>query len=235
MDTIDTIKYLPWDSEFYNLKIGSVFWVPKMQIEYVTQIAKSLDYDLLYIFAQHDTKAVDSKLVDCKVIYSKMLSKGLKDDSIQLIDNNVDRETLYKLALISGKYSRFKLDTNFPNDSYNRMYSTWMEKSINGEMADYVFVHKNHETIDGMITIKIENDIANIGLIAVDYASQGKGIGTKLIQSIENFLYQIKGIKYIQVATQLANHNACHLYKKNNFEVITITNIYHHWLKDIRL
>ena len=115
------------------------------------------------------------------------------------------------------------------------MYSTWMEKSINGEMADYVFVHKNHETIDGMITIKIENDIANIGLIAVDYASQGKGIGTKLIQSIENFLYQIKGIKYIQVATQLANHNACHLYKKNNFEVITITDIYHHWLKDIRL
>lgn len=227
---LSELKYLPWDSAFFNLKVGSIFWNSAMNITSLKEQALFQQYDLIYIFAPYQTIGINSKHVDSKVVYSKSLGKGHQYASIMLADYNRDVEDLHKLALISGKYSRFKIDNQFPKHSYERMYEEWIEKSMNGELADYVFVHKLNGHLDGMITIKLSNNIATIGLIAVDYDSQGKGIATQLIQSAEHCLSLLGTIDTLKVTTQQSNKIACKLYLKNNFAIESITDIYHCWI-----
>ena len=228
---IKIITYLPWDSTFFGLKIGTINWDSKMSKHCVEKHAIASAYDLVYVFAPHTMLGIDYKHVDSKVIYSKLLTIGKVDVSVKIVEENSERNDLYRLALISGVYSRFRIDDKFPKGSYERMYKEWMDKSINGELADYVFEYKENDETKGMITVKVNQSIATIGLIAVDYDAQGKGIASKLIQTVENYLYQIGTVKTINVATQLANHSACHLYEKNGFTISTITDIYHYWVK----
>ena len=97
-------------------------------------------------------------------------------------------------------------------------------------MADVVFVHRIDNQINGMITLKIEDNIAHIGLVAVDENAQGMGIGSMLIQAVEAYLQNNTTVRYLNVATQLVNKPACRLYEKNGFVVEQKTNIYHWWL-----
>lgn len=225
------IKYLAWDSTFFGLKIGAINWEPEMSMHCLEEQARASAYDLVYIFASHTTCGIDYKHVDSKVIYSKSLGDGKVDECVEIVDENIERDDLYRLALISGVYSRFKLDENFPSDAYNRMYTEWMEMSIKGELADYIFVYKEHGRVRGMVTVKINNTTAILGLVAVDYDAQGQGVASKLIQTVENHLCKLGTIKTFNVATQLVNHSACHLYEKNGFKVSSITDIYHYWVK----
>lgn len=225
------ITYLPWDSSFFGLKIGFVNWASNMSVHSIEQLAQASAYDLIYVFAPHTTCGIDFKHVDSKVIYSKSLGVGKVNECVKIADVNIDCDALYRLALISGIYSRFKIDEKLPVGSYERMYKEWIKKSMSGDLADYIFVYRGQDGVNGMITVKLTDTTANIGLIAVDYDAQGRGIASKLIQTVENYLYRLGSINTLTVATQLANHNACHLYEKNGFKISSITDIYHYWVK----
>ena len=171
------------------------------------------------------------RLVDTKTIYAKSIdASAIMPSAIEQYVEPIPNADLYRLALISGVYSRFRLDDNLPKDSYERMYRCWIERSVDGAMADLVFVHRTKNQIDGMITVKIETDMAHIGLVAVDKGVQGGGIGSMLIKAVEAYLQTKTTVRHLKVATQWANKPACHLYEKNGFVVEEKTNIYHWWL-----
>ena len=229
------LRRLEWDSEFFKLKIGRLDLDSVEEFSEIILKSEELrqSFDLLYIFAEEtlNQQLLDINLVDTKTIFTKQLIDCPKEVSgVSKYLDSVVSQDLYHLAWVSGKYSRFQLDKRFPDDAYERLYGRWIEQSVAGNMADSVFVHGSDGRMDGMITIGVEGREASIGLVAVDDLSQGKGIGSKLIQAVEEYLLRETQVNTLKVATQWENKAACRLYEKNGFEVESKTNIYHWWL-----
>ena len=229
------VNRLKWDSDFFGLRIGRTDVAANKNWNMLQQEAVSLriDYDLIYIFSEQEFP-VDSnsiRLVDTKTIYAKVIdTSSIMPSTIERYQETVPNADLYRLALVSGVYSRFRLDDCFPAESYESMYRCWIERSVDGSMADVVLVHRTDNQINGMITLEVDKDVAHIGLVAVDEEAQGRGIGSMLIKAVEAYLQSNTTVRHLNVATQLANKPACRLYEKNGFVVEEKTNIYHWWL-----
>lgn len=224
------LSRLDWDSDFFGLNIG------KLVLSGEDDLLKSdidglVDYDLVYIFANHgqNVPVVGSNLVDCKVIYKKSISSNAEAISnVVAFSENKPSSDLYKLALQSGEYSRFRLDDKMPAGSYEKLYRRWMEQSVCKAMADVVLCYYDDGKIIGMVTVAVKNNVGSIGLVAVDSSCRGAGIGSALLESVDSYLFE-KGVGVVEVATQLDNAKACSWYEKNGYAVDLITDIYHWW------
>lgn len=226
------VKYLDWDSNFFNLKIGRVELFNSDDIDKFYSLVGNLkgDYNLIYIFNHTTSDIENTLLVDEKVIYQKYVETKVSYNEVSLYDKIIPNEDLYRLALVSGKHSRYNIDPNWPQGSYERLYKRWIEQSANGNLANCIFIFKNNDIINGMITAKWKENNADIGLVAVDTEVQGKNIGTKLMSSLENYLSSQTTVKELRVATQYSNKQACAWYEKNGFQIESVTRIHHLWL-----
>ncbi|MFQ3578796.1 MAG: GNAT family N-acetyltransferase, partial [Bacteroidales bacterium] len=169
-------------------------------------------------------------LVDEKITFFK---KFQKNDTV--IDNNIidfeesfpDSEMI-QLSIDSGVFSRYKIDKNFERKKFEEFFTLWIVNSVNKTFADKVFVYKKNRKTLGLVTVKIKNKLGNIGIIAVNSETRGLGIGSKLIQKVQEYLL-INSINELEVVTQKANNMACKFYIKNGFTINNIVNIYHVW------
>ena len=229
------IQKLDWDSDFFCLRIGRVIVSSKKESkDLVNQKTKvKEEFDLIYVFASQglDFSAVNAKLVDEKVVYV------LSDTSRSELNKNVmlwgeDRgvtEELSHLALVSGKYSRFKLDDGLPQGSYERLYSRWIEQSVNQSIASEVFCYMIEDVPRGLVTLNDKNGFGTIGLVAIHEDFQHRGIGSSMMNHVVRYSIE-KQIEKLTVATQLHNIPACRLYEKSGFVVESVTDIWHWWL-----
>ena len=233
----EKIEFLAWDSDFFNKKIGRVFIENSDNFTTVLKESRKADYQLIYAFGRKDffvddnvLKQFNGHLADRKVLYEKKI-ETIKDEEpfVSEYKNNELIPELEELAYISGEYSRFKLDKNFDENDFYRMYKVWMENSIKHLLADNVFIATENNRIKGMVTLKIDKGKGHIGLIAVSPDMQGKGYGKALIAACENELWR-KGACMLEVPTQTGNIQACKFYEKCGFQIKDITNVYHFWL-----
>lgn len=210
----------------------------KETMDEILSLGKKEQYKLLYLkfpgnlYLPETLLSKDILLIDRKVIYRKELEKeptGKPQDGIHSYIGRKADNTLVKLSLESGKYSRFRLDPHFSPGIFEHMYSVWIDKSVTKEIADDVLVYSRQGNILGMLTYSLSSGCATIGLIAVDIQYQHMHLGSVLITALENIVYK-KGVRTIEVPTQSDNIPACHFYEKNNYEVKEIINIYHIWL-----
>lgn len=232
------IKYLAWDSNFLGFKVGSVSQLNTETLEQELENTKSENYKLIYLFAEADCflsedllRKYNGKLVDRKVQYVQKLS-DLPVFNYQQTNRYTKTEVsdeLLQLAYESGKYSRFKLDKNFTPEVFVDMYKLWIKNSVNGQMADRIYVVEQDNKITAMVTLKAESDTLHIGLIATAIESQGKGYGKQLITRTKQTAIEL-GLKHIEVPTQYDNKQACRFYEACGFQKKSITNIYHFWL-----
>ncbi len=235
------IKYLDWDSKFFNKKIGK-FNLDFDDISYVEfQFEKAIvdRYKLIYVFTNPSfffppafLSRYKGILVDTKVKYRQKLLMNTNSKSLSNIHTfqvGDDLETLYNLAYLSGNFSRFKKDIYFSDHEFKNLYRTWIDNSIKGVLADKIFLYKKNDNILGMVTVKILQEIGTIGLMATDNESRGKGIGTALLNQAR--IYLSTNCNYnLEVTTQKANKLACRFYEANGMEVKQKTNVYHFWL-----
>ena len=138
-------------------------------------------------------------------------------------------DELLHLALLSGKYSRFKLDDGFPQGSYKRLYSRWIEQSVNHAISSEVFCYMIEDAPRGLVTFNNKNGIGTIGLVAIHEDFQHRGIGSSIMSHVIRYSRE-KEIEKLTVATQLDNIPACRLYEKSGFEVESVTDVWHWWL-----
>ena len=228
------IRKLDWDSEFFGLQIGRVDFQTQDDALALAQMHDELkrQYKLLYVFSKEglnfDARAVE--LVDEKVLYSKICENKEIYPEVMTYEQPVPNKSLYKLALVSGEFSRFRLDKRLPEGSYEHLYRKWIENACpRGGSNKQIFAYVPDGIAKGMITVDYNGDHAQIGLVAVDPQCQHNGIGTKIMSTLERALYR-EGVMTIDVATQKANMDACRWYEKNGFEVKSVTPIYHWWL-----
>lgn len=235
------INHLDWDSKFFKKKIGKID-LDIDDISYVEfQFEKaSVDrYKLIYVFTNPSFFFPSTFLskykgifVDTKVMYEQKLLKNTNSkflSNIHTFQLGDDIESLYKLAYLSGNYSRFRKDKNFSDHEFKNLYRTWVDNSIRGVIADTIFLYKKNDNIMGMVTVKISQEIGSIGLMAADKESRGSGIGTALLNQTRFYL-SANCIYNFEVTTQKANKLACRFYETNGMQVKQKTNVYHFWL-----
>ncbi len=237
------INYLDWDSDFFGIGVASATVDPVDNecdvIAGIVSYEKKCDLVYIhtpksYLFSEKILSDKKILLVDSKVVYEGNVDKQVAldmDNHISLYLEKKVHPDLLALALQSGAYSRYKSDKNFNCNAYERLYTQWIENSVNGSIADAILVYKNEEKIEGMVTIRLDQQKGSgtIGLIAVDGSVHNKGIGSLLINAVKNYSVQ-HSIYHIEVATQLENKRACVFYEKCCLSVKSITNTYHFWL-----
>lgn len=229
------IRLLEWDSDFFGLRIGRADIQTKADTKELLSRHNDLkrQYDLLYIFDANAVgfEAHGSQLVDEKVLYSKPCEPRKQHEEVSFYQGANPSTDLYRLALVSGGYSRFKLDVHFPKGSYERLYNRWIENVCPKEGTNkQILLYKDEYNVArGMITIDYQDEIGHIGLVAVDTEMQHQGIGEKIMSTLDGYCYK-QGVKTLEVPTQKANINACRWYEKNGFIAQSTTPIYHWWL-----
>lgn len=235
------IETLTWDTNFFGFKIGccNINNTVIFDADALVNVSKKMGYKLVYctvapdnIYANKALADAKIKLVDKKVTFIKNVATfniPVNDNITNFTGNTVDAQ-LYKLALQSGIYSRFKTDENIPDGMFEKFYNTWIENSVLHGFADKTFVYTVDNQILGFVTLKCLQTQGAIGLIAVDSSARGQNIGSWLIAKCQNYLHTT-GITKLLVVTQFDNQPAFNFYIKNGFIVHETQNIYHLWTK----
>lgn len=138
-------------------------------------------------------------------------------------------EHLRPLALDAGVQSRFRVDPKVGVEHFERLYTLWLERSLNGELAEAVYVTGAPGQPTGFITVGRKDGRADIGLIAVDARARGQGCGKALVRRAAQWAHDA-GLEHLQVVTQGANREACALYERCGFERESVSPVFHFWL-----
>ena len=225
---MNNFEHLEWDSNFFELKIGRMQNDESLDLNSALNQRKKEKYKLIYLFSEAKVETV-FPLVDEKVNYEYLISELEKETDLEFYPDQTVSPQLLKLAMDSGIYSRFKLDNKFPSHKFTKLYTLWIENSVNKTFADDIIIIKKDQIIAGMVTVKTEGGTGRIGLIAVDGNFRGQDIGTQLLNKCKTYFKQ-KNCSSIEVPTQLQNKGACNFYEKNGFKIKSISHIYHCWL-----
>jgi dTDP-4-amino-4,6-dideoxy-D-galactose acyltransferase len=238
---LNPIEIIPleWDSAFFGFKVARADLIdckPELLNHQLLKL-KQEGLRLVYAFVHpsdknSNTSCTDNKgfLVDEKVTYR--IEKLINVPTSEHLSKYSDRfpsPQLYNLALISGEYSRFNVDTRIGKDKFISLYNLWIENSVNGKLADEVLVYTNKEEVLGFVSLTVIKPQASIGLIAVDPDYQGLNIGHELVNAAINEALK-NNHSSIEVITQKGNAGACRFYERCGFSLASVKNIYHFWL-----
>lgn len=222
-----------WDSAFFQIKIGEVY-IDNPEKHY--RIEES-GFDLIVANCKKEFNlnltGYENSYEGGLLLYEKNIETfSTKYDltNIKKIGKkeSFNREELYEIAYESGKFSRFKADRNFNKFAFKKLYRKWVDKSLNSTIADELLVFEDRGSILGFISYKIQNGSCYIGLLGIKPDEQGKGIGGKLLTTVENKSYS-QGVKKIKVKTQKINLPAINFYEAKNFREEEINFIKHYW------
>jgi dTDP-4-amino-4,6-dideoxy-D-galactose acyltransferase len=230
------VNSLPWDSAFFNLRVGELI----IDNNEGNNIENQDDFDLIYVKAPVKSNISISHFI-CSYTETKILFEKKRIKKNEKLDKNIesifstdfDLKDLYNLALVSGEYSRFKLDQKFSKKNFRNLFNTWINNSLSKKIADGFFVYKLMDKTVGFVTYGINENFGIIGLVGVNPNQQGKGIGSQLIRAVENELLK-NGINSLRIPTQLKNKEACNFYQKLGYSPIEKIELKHFWRDSIQ-
>ena len=235
--------HLEWDSSFFGFKVARINLLLSDEADLTRTLRLLHDnkYRLVYWYVpagQHENSRIalahGGFLADEKVTYVKELAdilsspRAIKYFSIPYLDATPDT-SIINLALQSGEYSRFRLDPMFPRELCDKLYTCWITRSVNKEIAWEVLMVKECNELIGLITLATKDNRGDIGLVAVAEQARGKGIGRVLVTDADSYFIE-RGFTHAQVVTQKRNLKACGLYESCGYHIENVENIFHFWL-----
>ena len=233
-------EILEWDSNFFDFKVAKINHF--VSIEEFNAIKEQLKFEkvkLAYIFSKPES-VIDLTLqnenvflADEKVTFSQDIGENrieVNDSLIKEYKSGIVSDKMLDIAIQTSEYSRYRVDVNFKNEEFKKLYFQWIKNAVEDRDTGKLFIYQENNVLKGLIYLKEKNDqIGSISLIGVDEGYRGEQIGTKLINQA-NFYFRNLGKKELQVVTQKANVLACNFYTKNGFQIIDTVNVYHLWL-----
>jgi dTDP-4-amino-4,6-dideoxy-D-galactose acyltransferase len=238
-------EHRAWDTQHFGYPVASIS-NPEMESEALERSllhAQKQGYQLVYWAScqELDTNSpclqeFQGMLVDRKTTFAKSFRSQLatQDDaqfrSVEWQPGDHSAE-LMELGVAAGLWSRFAIDPRIPRDKFLSLYEIWMLRSIARELCDTVLVvqEKDGSVPLGMVTVLMDGDLGQIGLIAVSEQQRGRGLGRRLVEAADRWMLE-RGAKSAQVVTQLQNVAACRLYENAGYKIEKIEYLYHFWI-----
>jgi len=230
---MSVIHRLDWDSTFFNLNIAKMEVLDGLDFQQFKNEAKN--YDLIYLFSSQQIIELQSCLYDKKVRYtinkkdiSPLSFGGGAENRVLEYAVGDNYKELLDLAFVSGHRSRFFLDERMGVDRFQKLYTKWVDNSINDKHNTQIFVIEDFGKLEAFVVQKKDELEMSISLIATKESSRGKGYGKMLVQKVfSNFLKSDADV--LSVYTQLDNTGACAFYEKMGFRLENVKYIYHYW------
>ena len=226
------IKELPWDSAFFQRKIGALK-VPSDDLSVLQDTLKKAKKDgFAYLTCRLPAQdAVLIRLLESNGFYLTDIGVTLETATRRYFQqgkqarpakqNAIKAATLEDIPALQ-KYitslfpeSRFYNDPFFPREDADRLYRAWIENSVRGEAAGIVF----HIPGTGFISCrKAGKHAGQIVLIGVKKGFRGKGCGTALMSEAMKWFRRERSMT-VTVRTQLKNIKALNFYIRFGFSV----------------
>jgi ribosomal protein S18 acetylase RimI-like enzyme len=153
---------------------------------------------------------------------------NLNHSSLSRLATLEDKFQLSQIAQDAYSFSRYFFDQNFNPDKCQAFYVEWVHKSITGHLDDYVLVQEVDGVIAGYVTVKLSRNLATIGLVGVRDEFRGTGIGRRLMQDLELFLFEFD-VPLVRVVTQGRNIAAQNLYSSCGYGLVNNEYWLHRW------
>lgn len=233
-------ELLPWDSEFFGLRIGRApsSRLTAAEARDLVGTARRDRVDCLYLLAVSDDPTTNRaaqgagfRYVDTRMTYT---TRNLESSRSRAPDACFvraavasDLDALRAFARESHVDSRFYFDGNFPRERCDALYETWIEKSCDG-YADAVLVAEASGDVAGYITCDAAGGEGQIGLVGVGPRFRGCGIGSALVDAALDWFGE-RRVNLVRVVTQARNVGAQRLYQKHGFRTASVEYWFHVW------
>ena len=179
------IRLLPWDTEFFGLRIAAVNAVPLETgaIARLMEEAREQRIDCVYLLSDatdvgrvQAAEQVGFRFVDIRLTLAcapEVRSASRPSADRVRAAREADVPALRSLAALSHTASRFFADPRFPRDRAGELYSTWIEKSVRG-WSDLVLTVDDEGIPAGYLSCHLRaEESGEIGLVAVSQQAQG--------------------------------------------------------------
>jgi dTDP-4-amino-4,6-dideoxy-D-galactose acyltransferase len=246
VEVISLYEFLKWDSEFFGFGIARLHstTLNARILKYVLAKATIDKVDCLYYLDSGESyeslklaRENGFDLVDTRLTFEKSLeiySQDLGDLNQLRVATPSDSSELLEIAKSAYSSSRYFFDRNFEEGKCQEFYVEWVNKSILGNLDDYVLLREIDGVIAGYVTVKVSRNFGAIGLIGVREDFRENGIGTSLLQGLEVFLSRLD-VPLIRVVTQGRNIAAQNLYSRCGYSVVKSEYWFHRWNSESRL
>jgi dTDP-4-amino-4,6-dideoxy-D-galactose acyltransferase len=235
-------QFLEWDSRFFERKIGRLTsprlspamvpavlaWCQANQIACLYFLADADDTETAQLAAEHGFLLTDVRVTLEHGRLTDMAPAALAGGEAIRPFVAGDLPALRDLAGRSHMDSRFFFDQHFPPALSRQLFETWIEKSCLNK-REKVFVAELENKPAGYITCQFVNEqTGQIGLLGVDAAAQGRGVGSGLIKTALGW-FAAQGATRAIVVTQGRNIRAQRLYQRCGFVTASLQLWYHRW------
>jgi dTDP-4-amino-4,6-dideoxy-D-galactose acyltransferase len=233
-------EVLPWDSDFFGVKIGRVIARNLTNDSFANLDSWSRDEDVECIYCLIDAddrvsiRTAESHgfgLVDLRVdlIRPPTISPSpprTKDATSVRKAAETDIDPLKRIARGAHRDSRFYFDERFDSSRVDELFETWIENSCRG-WADLVLVLDIVGIPSGYVTCHRDGEQARIGLFALAEAARGRGYASVLLAAAIDAT-RADGALELRVTTQGRNDAAQRMYQRAGF-LTESTRLWYHW------
>lgn len=205
-------------------------WCDMHGITFLQYLAPAVD-----LISARDAEEGGFHLVDERLTLACGIAGDRADASVPGIElrpgRMQDLRELEAIARVSHSESRYYNDPGFPRAGCDSLYSTWIRRSLEGTIADIVFVPVVDGEPAGYVTCKRDAESAKngwIGLLGVGPKARGRGVGGALVRQAIGW-FQEAGVQEVLVVTQGRNQAAKRLYGRCGFLTRDTGRWYHKW------
>lgn len=235
------IRLLPWDTEFFGLRIAALNAAPLETgaIARLVEEAREQRIDCVYLLSDatdvgrvQSAEQVGFRFVDIRITFAR--TPEARSASRPSADRvraacEADVPALRSIAALSHTASRFFADPRFPRDRAAELYSTWIEKSVRG-WSDLVLTVDDDGIPAGYLSCHLRaEESGEIGLVAVSQQANGKGYGGELLDAAMSW-FAAHGVERVSVVTQGANVAGLRLYQSRGFLTSSVQLWHHLWI-----
>lgn len=227
---------LKWDTNFFGVTSAkAILNKPVTLSEWEELKNRFNDYQFISIVnnnsepvnAQMIGKNTSAFLADINIQFTKKVNTP-QDRQLNITIHRALERNDQVIEIADFQFSKFTEDPELAKRRGDELYNQWLINSFNNQDKFYALSNDENGDINGFVLFSYSGDSCVIELIAVSRRVIKGGLGTSLFKAVEYAAYQ-RGIKEINVGTQVRNLGAINFYHKVGCRQVACHQVYHLW------
>lgn len=209
-------ELMAWDTEFWGVRVGRATRLDGLS-EWAVANTVGLVCLLVDADKPHEIQAAEERgfrIMDVRVTLDTRTRA--RPSSVRLARVE-DISRLCAIARHAFPLTRFYADPSLPNERCDDLYAEWT-RSLCAGGADIVLVADRDGQPVGYVTVNLDGDTSEIGLIAVASDFRGQGVGYELVRGALDWAFT-RDAKEMTVVTQGRNVGALRTFEGCGFRV----------------